>query len=376
VDTDESATAHTDLVPGEKGVLQPDDIAELKTVLDRLQAASGRIAVDLHTIPEEKEGVKQWGEFFKDAGPTITGVLSIGVALLVFFLGNSINRKQVDINEKQVSLIEQQTKSRKEEVELEGKKLQLAELEQKLKNAELEAKNASLRTEVIKVLSVKDEKQRTLAAISLAEYGEDALPAVRMALGVADPAIRTGAVKVVSYMFQSGRVERDVLVERLKEYFDAKNPYLHRAVLSCFFSTQSQLSIEEVDWVLTRVRGELADMLPGQYKQEDFDFVKGAYLFAGKSPNRGVVDRGPTDSATELLLEIVTAFEDERTEIGAANTLTNRGLRLEPKSQERSVIVGRLRGYLAKLELSKAKPSLRTVLQGATDVLESAQFNK
>src|SRR5438105_3475056 len=61
-----------------------------------------------------------------------------------------------------------------------------------LDERQAKANQADLQTKILAELTEKDPDRLTLRAISLARYGEDALPSVRLALGVQSDSIRRG----------------------------------------------------------------------------------------------------------------------------------------------------------------------------------------
>jgi hypothetical protein len=79
---------------------------------------------------------------------------------------------------------------------------------------------------------VRGNDDPNVTAMKLASYGEKALPAVRMALGIQDPKLRNGAVKIAAQMYFTETVGRDRLTKSMLKYYD--NPVLRLGVLEWF----------------------------------------------------------------------------------------------------------------------------------------------
>ena len=120
------------------------------------------------------------------------------------------------------------------------------------------SKLADIRGKIISEFVEKPES-KTIAAIKLAEYGEQALPAVKMALGADDLRLRSGAAAVLQQMYRAPeKVERTDLLSKVLEWNDkTKNPFLHRGVLEWLVEMKSQLSDEESQRVFERVSSNL-----------------------------------------------------------------------------------------------------------------------
>jgi hypothetical protein len=186
------------------------------------------VAIELRDPPERESKSARWGEFLKDAGPVFTGLFSLIVSFLVFYYGHQINRRQTEINEKQT--------------ELKQKELEVAQADLRVKQAELLAKQADLRQKVFAELNQPEETSQTLAAIRLAEYGEEILDPIRMALGVEQEKIQAGAVKVVFHIFRSETVPREIVVAKLMEFIGSGNPHLRVGALDCLIEICDELT--------------------------------------------------------------------------------------------------------------------------------------
>jgi hypothetical protein len=79
----------------------------------------------------------------------------------------------------------------------------------------------------------KNRTRRNLAAIALAQYGEGALPALKMSLAASDDHVQKGAAVVVIQMLSEKSLRATVL-NRLREYFDENKAPLRVGVLECY----------------------------------------------------------------------------------------------------------------------------------------------
>src|SRR6185312_10226880 len=93
-------------------------------------------------------------------------------------------------------------------------------------------------------LTNEDLRKKRLTAITLAQYGDRALPALKMSLSVDEPDIREGAAVVVAQMLSDTTLRpmvvapvplntslRQTVLSKLNEYFDENNTDLRIGVL-------------------------------------------------------------------------------------------------------------------------------------------------
>jgi hypothetical protein len=84
---------------------------------------------------------------------------------------------------------------------------------------------------------VSEGSDPNVTAMKIAAYGDKALPAVRMALGIKEPKLRNGAVKIAAQMYFTETVGRDSLTKKMLKYYD--NPVLRLGVLEWFSTIES-----------------------------------------------------------------------------------------------------------------------------------------
>lgn len=91
-----------------------------------------------------------------------------------------------------------------------------------------------------------------IAAIKLAAYGKDALPAMRMVLAATEDGLRNGGVLIAEKMYVGGTVDREVLVEEIMR--DYGNPGMRRGALEWFKKMEGQLSEQETKLAFAKLQ--------------------------------------------------------------------------------------------------------------------------
>jgi len=90
-----------------------------------------------------------------------------------------------------------------------------------------------------------DDRARAIAAIKLAAYGDQALPAVKMVLGADDVPLRQGGELVAEQMYRAETVKHEALITKMLSYYGANDPTLRLGVLEWLVKMGHQLSDEE-----------------------------------------------------------------------------------------------------------------------------------
>jgi hypothetical protein len=91
-----------------------------------------------------------------------------------------------------------------------------------------------------------EESQLEITAMKFAAYGDQALPAIRMALGASFQGLRHGGVLVAEQMYRAETVEREKLVGAILGYYNkTRSPVLQRGVLEWLVKMNTELSGEE-----------------------------------------------------------------------------------------------------------------------------------
>lgn len=88
-----------------------------------------------------------------------------------------------------------------------------------------------------------EKRKQLIAAMKLAAYGDQALPAVKIVIGGGDQKLRSGAVQVAEQMYRAGTVEHSRLTSELVGYYD--NPAMQLGVLEWLVRMKDDLSLED-----------------------------------------------------------------------------------------------------------------------------------
>lgn len=90
-----------------------------------------------------------------------------------------------------------------------------------------------------------EESKLEIAAMELAAYGDQALPAVGMALGASDNGLRHGGVLVAQQMYRAKTLAHGKVSDAMISYYNSSSPYLKRGVLEWLAKMKQELSKEE-----------------------------------------------------------------------------------------------------------------------------------
>ena len=180
-----------------------------------LQLPSGVVQVD----------VKR--DYLRDFGVLIPGVASIVVTVVIAILANQISQKQTESLAAQSTAAQLQSQAAQDEVNVRF----IEEFQKHLGDLTLPDVRENL-------------TKKTLSAISLAQYGEKALPVLKVSLSVEDNDIREGATVVIVQMFSQIEL-RDAVISNLQKYFAENNPSLRVGVLDCYVTMNRSLTDTE-----------------------------------------------------------------------------------------------------------------------------------
>jgi hypothetical protein len=300
------------LVVPEKLAVELRQIPDPNPSAQLLQIPSGKIAIELHDAPDTRprQTLRAIGRgawlFVKDVLPPIASVI---IAAFVYYYGKQFNNRQAT--------------SQEEQTRTQAKQAETAQ-------SELELKILSDFTSSITQLtdeSVEKDKTQTIAAIKFVQYGEKALPVIKIALGVEEDTVRKGATVVAVQMFQSEKIGRQKVLSELEEYFKTQNPYLRRGVLECFVKLEGQLSNDEVLKIVRLLKNNL-DSQSGCYKAEEESVLLEAAVFLGghASPD-----------SKELLLKIAENRSCTKSRIQAIDSLAEVAQKLGQEDRESTV---------------------------------------
>jgi hypothetical protein len=149
------------------------------------------------------------------------------------------------------------------------------------------------------------EAARKIAAINLAEYGEDAIPAVKMCLASDEPSLRSGAVMVLQQMYRSESVRRNSLLNTVVAYSKDRNPYLRRGALEWFVRMGDEVPMGDRWRVFDELKtqfGSTAEVCANQDEQVALEAGKFLFSFSvqdSKEFAMGMVRNCSGDGARE-----------------------------------------------------------------------------
>ena len=240
-----------------------DAAAELKPVYEALRVLSEVVVSKLREpIPHKTRWEKFRSGFVqlaKDVGPLVTGLGSITVSIVVGLLTVTVTASVAFFN-------------------------------YQFNSKQAASTQMSLKTAALADFTEEDDGKRTLAAIKLAAYGTEALPAIKLALGVTHEGIRAGGVQAAEVMYQSRPDLRQTLLTEMLNSFQESNPTLRQGVLEFYISAAPQLQLNEKQILLDQLKPRLRACA-----SEGDAFMRQAAVFLSK---------GPFTDATELLLQI------------------------------------------------------------------------
>ncbi len=115
---------------------------------------------------------------------------------------------------------------------------------------------ADLRAKAIQVLYTKDDAQREIAAVTVAEYGLDMLPGLRAVLGASISDIRKGGILATTEMFsRASASEQEKILSKLLDYVEHGASYTVAGATGVFaiLAERGQLTSHQFGRVLSCV---------------------------------------------------------------------------------------------------------------------------
>lgn len=260
-----------------------------QTLVLNLQLPPGKIPVELYPVEQPPKPWRQFINFVKDFVPVLTAIATITVTIIVSYYGYQLNMRQAT------------------------------------------ATQIDLRTKVLSDFIENDDK-RMLAAIKLAEYGEEALPSVKQSLGANNDKIRAGGIETAKQMYEepTATLPHAKLIDALLSYLENKNRTLRVGVMMALVEVAELLDDSEAQRVLDYLKTHLGPQAQSCFKEEQ-DFVLYAAKFIGASK--------PFPDSIELLLGIAQNCPAEKKEEEA----------LRPYDGARKQVPASLKGLAEKI---------------------------
>jgi hypothetical protein len=172
------------------------------------------------TVPVEiRPRGSSWLGLLKDLAPIVTATAGVAVSLAVFYYGNKINERQLEITTR-----------------------------------EKEAAEASLRAQAIRELSHAPDGEVEIAAAALAEFGVQVLPAVWVFLSSSDTNVRNKGILTATKLYEGQPEEgRRAFLDQSLKHFDLPSSALKSGVLDVYSEVITFLPQKDIDAMLRRV---------------------------------------------------------------------------------------------------------------------------
>ena len=299
------------VVPG-----KPDAIVRLEGVPDGW----------LKALEEPKKGFFPWSSIFKDIVPGLTSLAAvlISLAALIFttYQKNAAENLAKDQREKAA-----------------------------------DAAQKKFRTDLIGSFNglpipTAETNANQIAAMKLAVYGEQALPAVRMALGSNDEGLRYGGEMVIEQMYVAETVPHQKLTQEILAYYPTGSAVLRRGVLEWLAIMGNELQDGDREVALTTVLDGFGNHAE-TCKQQDQELVRaGAHVLLVWSL---AVSGKSRDQAKDLALGIVETCKADPTRTEALNALV--AMKTSLSQEEQKSIVARLKKCMP-LASASLRPSI------------------
>jgi hypothetical protein len=201
-------------------------------------------------------------------------------------------------------------------------------------------------------LSEVDETKRALTVIKLASHGEDALPAMKMALGSEEERLRSGAVMVLGEMYKAGMVNRDRLFDKVLGFYDDNNSSLSRGVLEWVVTMGEQLPEQKRRDVFARLKGTFKNQAEDCAKQDEQVALQAAkFLFFS-----------PFEDSREFVMGMAKNCKGDGAREAAVNTLPRICASLKQSDRdgvtsflEKEILPTASEGFRARVEAAIAR---------------------
>lgn len=243
--------------PAGQSAPDPPQVADLKTPV-LLQLPSSALTVNIKR------------DYLRDVGTLLVAIAAVVIAVLAYM----VNRKQAESLDIQSRAADRTAEAATDEANIkfiEEFRKHLVEL--------------TLPDDPQKPDYEDNRRKKTLAAITLAQYGKRALPALKMSLTVEDDLIRDSAAVVVVQMLTDKELRATVFSELLK-YFDENNVSLRAGVLECLVVLYRDLTPTELGLVKAKLRQHISPDSDYSGKLQEQDVLLRSAKFFGNWPSR------------------------------------------------------------------------------------------
>jgi hypothetical protein len=205
-----------------------------------------------------------------------------------------------------------------------------------------------------------ESDDKRIVAMKVAVYGEQALPAVRMALGSSDDSLRFGGETVVEQMYLAETVPHQEITQKILSYYPKGSEVLRRGVLEWLGIMGNELQEDDREFALTTLLdafGTHAQIC----RQKDQELARaGGHVLVAWSL---VVSGEFRDRTKELALGMVENCPDDSARTEALNALV--AMTKSLSQEEKQSIVVRLKNCEAS-----SSSSLRPIIDNAITELQ------
>jgi len=155
------------------------------------------------------------------------------------------------------------------------------------------------------------EAHLEVAAMKFATYGDQVLPAMRMALGARDDGLRHGGVLVAQEMYRAKTVEPSKLASQILSYYRVNDPILQLGVLQWLDKMGRELSTNDSRQALSMLKESFGSQGQNCAKQDsNVALEAGAFLF-----------QWSFEDSKDLVLGMAKSCTDSGSRKQAVNTL-------------------------------------------------------
>ncbi len=281
------------------------EIMDLEDLFTRIEKSAGAIVGKLQESLGKKTPGQKLMQGIKDLAPVITSLAAVIVTITIGYSSCKFNERQAALTRDQAAVTQ-----------------------------------ADLKRSWLADFTDSDDAKRKIGAIKLAAYGDEALPAIRDALGINNESIRQGGILTALTICRSLPKARAHLLEGMLAYFEEPNSELRLGVLEFYIEASKELNAAEMAAFYKHLKGRLGQNASNCINEEG-EFVLKAAIFLAL---------GSFSEAKTLLLDIIrncpsTAGNDkyEGARNQAVTTLTIVIKKQRASKAERDDVVNSLR---------------------------------
>jgi hypothetical protein len=236
------------------------EIMDLEDLFKRIEESAGAIVAKLQESLGKKTPGQKLMQRIKDLAPVITSLAAVIVTITIGYSSCKFNERQAALTQAQAAVTQ-----------------------------------ADLKRSWLADFTDSEDAKRKVGAIRLAAYGDEALPAIRDALGINNELIREGGILTALTVCRSKPTTRSRLLKSMLDYFEESNPSLRLGVLDFYIDASKELTAGEMAEFCQHLKGRLGSNA-SNCVNEDGEFALKAATFLAL---------GSFVEAKTLLLDII-----------------------------------------------------------------------